>query len=194
VLIVGFDEGAPAVETARFELRQLAREVGARRAGQDLAQFWWDHRHDRVAWYDDVMGPERILGTGSIVDTLDVAAVWRRIPHLYEAVRSALLEHAESVGCRLSSPYTTGAGLTFSFTVRRADDHEAERAYRQAWQEAGVACLTAGGTISHHQGVGLLKVPFMAREVGETGVAALRAIKRGLDPREILNPGKLLPP
>ena len=194
VLILGLDEGAPAVEAIRFELRQLARELGARTLGSELAQFWWDHRTDVVAWYDDVMGPERILGQGTIADTVDVAAVWRRVPRLYELVRGALLEHAETVTCRLASPYSSGAGLTFSFVVRGGDDKEAERNYRHAWQEAGGACLSAGGTITHQQGVGLLKVPFMTVEMGEAGIAALRAVKGALDPSNVLNPGKLIPP
>jgi alkyldihydroxyacetonephosphate synthase len=194
VLILGLDEGAPAVEAVRFELRQLARELGARNLGPELAQFWWDHRTDAVAWYDDVMGPERILGRGTIADTVDVAAVWRRIPRLYELVRGVLLEHAETVSCRLVSPYSSGAGLTFSFVVRGGDDKGAERIYRHAWQEAGGACLSAGGTITHQQGVGLLKVPFMTAEMGEEGVAALRAVKGALDPSNVLNPGKLIPP
>jgi len=194
MLILGLDEGAPAVEAVRFELRQLARELGARNLGPELAQFWWDHRTDAVAWYDDVMGPERILGTGTIADTVDVAAVWRRIPRLYELVRGALLEHAETVTCRLVSPYSSGAGLTFSFVVRGSDDKDAEQSYRHAWQEAGGACLSAGGTITHQQGVGLLKVPFMTAEMGEEAVAALRAIKGALDPSNVLNPGKLIPP
>jgi alkyldihydroxyacetonephosphate synthase len=193
VLMVGLDEGAPAVEAVGFELRRLAKEMGARAMGAELAQFAWEHRHDGVAWYEDVMGPERSLGTGTMADTLDVAAVWRRVPRLYELVRGALLEHAETVRCRLSSPYGSGAGLTFSFVVRGSNDREAERAYRQAWQEAGGACLAAGGTISHHQGVGLLKVPFMEAELGPPGLAALRAIKGGLDPSNVLNPGKLIP-
>ena len=115
------------------------------------------------------------------------------MPRLYELVRGALLEHAETVGCRLVSPYRSGAGLTFSFVVRGRDDSEAEGAYRQAWQEAGGACLTAGGTVSHHQGIGLLKVPFMVGELGEQGLGALAAVKRGLDPGGVLNPGKLIP-
>jgi alkyldihydroxyacetonephosphate synthase len=194
VLIVGLDEGAPAVDAVRFELQQLAKELGARTLGSELAQFWWDHRGDPLAWYGDVMGPERILGAGTMADTVDVAALWRRVPRLYELVRGALLEHAETVTCRLVSPYSSGAGLTFSFVARGADDRDAERKYRHAWQEAGGAALTAGGTVTHNQGIGLLKVPFMAAEMGEEGVGALRAIKRGLDPASVLNPGKLIPP
>jgi alkyldihydroxyacetonephosphate synthase len=36
-------------------------------------------------------------------------------------------------------------------------------------------------------------VPWITAEVGETGVAALRALKERLDPAGIMNPGKLLP-
>ena len=35
--------------------------------------------------------------------------------------------------------------------------------------------------------------PYVGAEVGDTGVAALRALKRELDPAGIMNPGKLLP-
>jgi alkyldihydroxyacetonephosphate synthase len=54
------------------------------------------------------------------------------------------------------------------------------------------ACREAGGSITHHHGVGLLKAPFLADEIGATGVATLRAVKAALDPKGILNPGKLL--
>ena len=36
--------------------------------------------------------------------------------------------------------------------------------------------------------------PFMTAEMGEEAVAALRAIKGALDPSNVLNPGKLIPP
>ena len=112
----------------------------------------------------------------------------------YEVLGYRRSSTAETVTCRLASPYSSGAGLTFSFVVRGGDDKEAERNYRHAWQEAGGACLSAGGTITHQQGVGLLKVPFMTVEMGEAGVAALRAVKGALDPSNVLNPGKLIPP
>jgi alkyldihydroxyacetonephosphate synthase len=33
----------------------------------------------------------------------------------------------------------------------------------------------------------------MPREIGRTGIDALRAVKKRLDPEGILNPGKVLP-
>jgi alkyldihydroxyacetonephosphate synthase len=193
-LIVGFDAGAPAAEAQAFELQQLAKELGARSLGPELAEHWWGHRHDPVAWYEGAMGPERTFGPGVVVDAVDVAGLWRLLPHLYADVRGALLGHAEVVRCSLGHPEVTGASLHFSFLARAADDREAERVYRETWDDAMHACLSAGGTITHHHGVGLLKVPHMAAEAGGSGIDALRRIKAALDPSGVMNPGKLVPP
>jgi alkyldihydroxyacetonephosphate synthase len=58
---------------------------------------------------------------------------------------------------------------------------------------ASEAIVAAGGTITHHHGVGRDHVPYMRAEVGELGVETLRAAKERLDPAGIMNPGKLLP-
>jgi alkyldihydroxyacetonephosphate synthase len=64
--------------------------------------------------------------------------------------------------------------------------------WRQAKQAANAAILSAGGTISHHHGVGTDHVAGLAEELGPLMVDTLRAVKHGLDPAGILNPGILL--
>jgi D-lactate dehydrogenase (cytochrome) len=49
------------------------------------------------------------------------------------------------------------------------------------------------GTCTGEHGVGQGKVKYLKAELGE-GVAVMRAIKAALDPLDILNPGKILPP
>ena len=55
------------------------------------------------------------------------------------------------------------------------------------------ASLRLGGTISAEHGIGRVKAPYLAREVGDVGVRLLEALKRACDPDGILNPGKLYP-
>ncbi|MEJ7892844.1 MAG: FAD-binding oxidoreductase [Solirubrobacteraceae bacterium] len=52
--------------------------------------------------------------------------------------------------------------------------------------------LELGGTISAEHGVGVAKAAWLERARGQAEVAAMRAIKRGLDPAGILNPGVVL--
>lgn len=50
-----------------------------------------------------------------------------------------------------------------------------------------------GGSISAEHGIGQMKIVELARTLPPARLAALRALKRTLDPAGIMNPGKLLP-
>ena len=68
---------------------------------------------------------------------------------------------------------------------------ERERAWA-AFDEMMDLGLELGGTITGEHGVGLLKRPWLERELGPVGVRVHAAIKDALDPLGILNPGKVL--
>ena len=71
--------------------------------------------------------------------------------------------------------------------VDLAAELETVEAFHQRLIERALAC---GGTCTGEHGVGLGKREFLRKEHGE-GVAVMRELKRTLDPRGILNPGKL---
>ncbi len=190
VAIVGFDAASPGVDERRAAAAEALGDV-TEALGSAYGEHWWEHRNDAVGTYRKVMGEERMFGPGVVVDTLEVAALWRDVPSMYSNVRGGLLAHAEAVGCHLSHPYPSGASLYFTFLVRAADDRAVEGAYLAAFDTAAAACLEAGGTLSHHHGVGLLKAPFLEEELGATGADLLRRIKAAVDPAGVLNPGKL---
>ena len=53
------------------------------------------------------------------------------------------------------------------------------------------AALAVGGTLSGEHGIGITKKPYIYKALGEAGVNALKAVKQALDPKGILNPGKI---
>ena len=67
------------------------------------------------------------------------------------------------------------------------DTLEAQR----KWRDALRAVVDAGGTLSHHHGVGRSKAPAMRREQG-AAIDVVRALKAILDPAGIFNPGALI--
>lgn len=51
--------------------------------------------------------------------------------------------------------------------------------------------LAVGGTLSGEHGIGITKKTYLVKALGEAGVNAHKAIKKALDPKGILNPGKI---
>jgi len=75
-------------------------------------------------------------------------------------------------------------------------DKRDETQWAQAQQAVGdtfAAAVELGGTLSGEHGVGVLKRDYMESALGFASLEVQRQIKQGLDPKNILNPGKIFP-
>jgi alkyldihydroxyacetonephosphate synthase len=192
VALAGFPAGPPGLAARKQAAAEIMAAQGTE-LGARYGEHWWQHRNDAVQTFAQIMGPDRTFGSGVIVDTMEVAGLWSAVPRLYDSIRTALSGHAQAVACHLSHLYPSGSSLYFTFLITGADDDEAETTYRAAWQQAAHGCGEAGGTITHHHGVGRLKAPFLTQDLGETGAHVLTRIRKALDPAGIMNPKGLRP-
>jgi glycolate oxidase len=73
------------------------------------------------------------------------------------------------------------------------DERDAEEMARveKAVEEIFDAALHLGGTVSGEHGIGLSKARFLPMETGPVALGMMRSIKSALDPKGILNPGKM---
>jgi alkyldihydroxyacetonephosphate synthase len=91
-----------------------------------------------------------------------------------------------------SHSYGTGTNIYFTFAARPDDTEGLEDLYFAIWRAAMGATLAAGGTISHHHGIGRVRRDWLPMELG-SAYPLLAALRRALDPLGIMNPGALLP-
>ncbi len=107
----------------------------------------------------------------------------------------AILETAEDLAAsNLIAPLVGHAGDgNFHLSILIDPDDPAEMAEAERLgSRISERAIRLGGTVTGEHGVGLGKRKFMAAEHGEAW-AVMGDIKRTLDPRGILNPGKLVP-
>jgi alkyldihydroxyacetonephosphate synthase len=193
LLVLGWETTAAAeLSRSRAATRRVLRRFRPVSLGRRVGEAWVRGRFG---------GPRQrdaLLDVGVCVETLETAAYWSSLDELRDAVRKALAGSLTTPATRpivmshISHAYETGASLYFTvLTPRDATDPTGQ--WEKAKAAAGEA-ISGRGTITHHHAVGTDHARYLPTEVGDVGVEVLRAVKHVLDPTNVLNPGKLLPP
>jgi glycolate oxidase len=124
----------------------------------------------------------------------------RKIPEDIVVPRKAIpemLRRVDAISAQTRIPTATyghaGDGnLHVNLLVDEPDELVADR-LGQAMDAIMRATLELGGTLAGEHGVGLLKMKYLPWEQSPTLLRLQRELKRVFDPRDLLNPGKILP-
>jgi alkyldihydroxyacetonephosphate synthase len=184
---------APGLDGRQEKISEIAAGYNATPAPAEWGDTWWAHRLDAVELFENVMGPTRTRGSGVILDTFEVSGLWSQMATLHEVVGAALRQYTDEVRAHFSHVYQVGSAHYFTFVFHGKDDQEVEQIYLKAWNAAMDAAIAAGGSISHHHGIGRLKAGHLEGELGEGAFELLKKLKGALDPDHRFNPGVLLP-
>lgn len=178
-VLVVVDEGEPVLVDA---VMSVVSDECPEPLDDSLASRWMEHRNE-------VPSLESLVRAGIVADTAEIAAPWKALPAIYaEAIeRLSSIEGTIAASAHLSHSYTDGACLYFTFAGRTT---EPERYYRAAYDAVTFATIDNGGALSHHHGIGLNRSAYLPNYLGPA-FGVLTKLKAALDPRGILNPGKL---
>jgi len=176
-------EAGVAEQSERFA--DIAREFGGGpfewATRQEDRTRLWEARHNAALSC-------KALRPGAQIVATDVCVP---ISRLAECVVETQRDIAES---RLLAPIVGHVGdgnfhLTLLVDMDDADEVARAQALSQRLVERALAM---DGTCTGEHGVGQGKMKYMLAEHGEPALAAMRAIKRTLDPLDIMNPGKIV--
>lgn len=129
-----------------------------------------------------------------IAESFEASVPWDKMDKLCYNVKDRVHQSARSKGVkdyifvssRVTQVYETGCTvyIYFGFSYRGLEDPL--EVYEQVEHDARDEILRCGGALSHHHGVGKIRKSFMDSVVGETGIRMLRAVKKEVDPNNIM--------
>lgn len=187
LLIFGVTDAAPRAASA------ACRRFGGLVIGTPIGHTWQKHRF--LAPYLR----NTLWARGVAVDTLETAVTWDRVAAAVQAIPQAIVNAAHAydervlVMVHLSHIYRDGASIYTTYLFRRtADPDELLERWRAMKTAASATIHAHGGTITHQHGIGTDHAPYLPREKGTLGIAAVRALCRTFDPDGMMNPGKLV--
>ncbi len=118
----------------------------------------------------------------------DLCVPVARIPDTLRAIQDISAKYRIPIA---TYGHIGGGGLHPGHLIDGRDPDEVRRVLQVA-DEIHHLALRMGGTVTGEHGVGAARAPYMAREHGPA-LDTMHAIKRALDPRGIMNPGKIFP-
>ncbi len=121
--------------------------------------------------------------------TEDVCVPRGAVPEMLARIQAAARENQVTI----ANIAHAGDGNLHPLIIAPEGDDSAKARAKTAFDRIVADCLALGGTVTGEHGVGLLKLPGAAEELGPRVLDLHRAVKHALDPRGTLNPGKAFP-
>ncbi len=180
--LIALDEGDESLIAATRRVVEDVCGAGGETRPATLVDHWLETRNY-------VGGLAEAVAAGLVVDTCEIAAPWSVARVLAEAAPGAVMSVDDTLAATIhaSHHYSDGTCLYITFAGKTDDP---TRWYVAVWDALMRITLDAGGAISHHHGIGLVRGRHLEEALGPA-FEILKSLKASLDPAGVLNPGKL---
>jgi len=113
-----------------------------------------------------------------------------KLPEALVAVKRIAEKYKLSIG----NVFHAGDGNLHPLILFDDRDHDELARVHKAGSEILKVCADLGGTISGEHGIGTEKLAEMSLVFRPSDIETMRSIKAALDPKDLCNPGKVIPP
>lgn len=120
----------------------------------------------------------------------DVVVPVSHIPQLISGLGDLSQKHATKI---VNFGHAGNGNIHVNLLTNPDDPVQMKRA-EACLDEVFDLVLSLNGSLSGEHGIGLAKRDFVSREIGQESLGLMHQIKQVFDPKNILNPGKQLPP
>ncbi|GGL42655.1 glycolate oxidase subunit GlcD [Sporolactobacillus putidus] len=103
----------------------------------------------------------------------------------------AISEIAEKYNVRISTFGHAGDGNLHPTCLTDSRNEDEMQRVEAAFSEIFEKAIELGGTLTGEHGIGMTKAPYLEWKLGEAGLQVMRGIKQAIDPKNIMNPGKV---
>jgi len=191
--IIGFEGTQTVVDFQRAQTKGIFCRHNAFNVGTGAGDNWQEKKYD-LPYFRDFALSHKLWA-----DVFETTTVYSEALSLWKGVKDAVRQvwKAEGkkgwIGCHTAHQYKTGCCLYFTFAGQQFDDNDMATlfAIKRAATEVMIKCK---GNLTHHHGIGYEHVPWMPRYYQQGALDWMLRMKADLDPQDICNPGKLLPP
>jgi alkyldihydroxyacetonephosphate synthase len=192
--LVGFTGSRRMTAAARRGVFAIIRRYKGVCLGKPMGNAWKKNR------FQSAYLRNTLWDLGYAVDTLETAVTWDKVTPAMRAIEKSLHDAITPDNARihvfshLSHIYPSGSSIYTTVLFRLSETPgKTLETWRRLKQAASETIAAAGGTLSHQHGVGQDHKKYMAAEKGAIGIQTLAQIFDHLDPKHIMNPGKLVP-
>jgi alkyldihydroxyacetonephosphate synthase len=173
------------VAEQRATVSRLAKRHGGLHAGAENGRKGYQLTFG-IAYLRDF-----VMSHGIIAESFETTVSWTDVLGLISRVKARLhAEHAKLglpgkpfVTARVTQLYDSGVCVYFYLGVHRGSAADPIAAYATLEHAARDEILLAGGSLSHHHGVGQLRRGFLPRVLSPAARAWSDAVKRAVDPQ-----------
>jgi alkyldihydroxyacetonephosphate synthase len=185
-------------EGTRAEVDQQQREVyriATRRRGMKAGAE--NGRRGYQLTYSIAYIRDFLMNYYIIVESFETSVPWSNALAVCKNVRQRLAEEYAKRGlpgksflsARITQVYRTGVCIYFYFGFYYKGIPNPQEVYLELENIARAEILKAGGSLSHHHGVGKLRRAFLPQIMSETAMQWKRELKKSLDPTNVFGAG-----